>query len=100
MPETKHILVELSSLPVSVIIVGVGKANFSNMICLDSDNYMLEDSHGKKAVRDIVQFVVFNEAMKKGDLAEQVLHEVPNQFIGYMKMSNAAKPRPQLQEIH
>ena len=37
MPETIRILVQLSALPVSIIIVGVGNADFSQMEALDGD---------------------------------------------------------------
>ena len=32
-----------------------------------------------------MQFVEFNDAMKRGDLAEQVLKEVPEQVCSYME---------------
>lgn len=47
-------LVQLSSLPCSIIIVGVGDADFSNMEELDADDVVLYDTKGRKAVRDIV----------------------------------------------
>ena len=60
-----------------MIIVGVGSANFDSMEELDGDGGRLRDSKGRECQRDIVQFVEFREAMKKGNLAEQVLKEVP-----------------------
>ena len=80
MPATKSLLVDLSSMPCSVIIIGVGNADFSSMEELDGDGGKLRDNRGRTISRDIVQFVEFNEAMKKGNLAEQVLKEIPNQF--------------------
>lgn len=77
MPATKTLLVELSSMPCSVVIIGVGNADFSSMEELDGDGGLLRDNRGRSAARDVVQFVEFNEAMKRGDLAEQVLREVP-----------------------
>ena len=77
MPQTKQILCKLSHLPASVIIVGVGDADFDAMEELDGDGGLLRDDYGNACVRDIVQFVEFREAMKRGDLAEQVLKEVP-----------------------
>ena len=57
----------------SIIIVGVGNANFNNMIELDSEFSLLKDNKGNQCIRDIVQFVPFNE-YKGGDmLAEAVL---------------------------
>ena len=77
MPATRGLLVDLSVLPCSVIIVGVGSADFTNMRDLDGDNKQLVDDDGRPCSRDIVQFVEFNKAIQEGDLAEQVLREVP-----------------------
>jgi copine 1/2/3 len=42
-PSTKSEIVELSSLPCSIIIVGVGAADFSAMEELDGDGGVLRD---------------------------------------------------------
>lgn len=52
---------------------------------LDGDDGVLRDDSGRAVERDIVQFVCFNDAVKRGDLAEQVLKEIPNQLCGYME---------------
>ena len=80
-------IVTASSLPLSIIILGVGNADFGEMNVLDSDKGPLR-SGGKVAARDIVQFVPFNEFLSKGPiaLAEEVLKEVPNQVLGYMNL--------------
>ena len=54
--KTKRALVEASSLPMSVIIVGVGNADFEAMEALDGDDGRLS-AGGVYAQRDIVQFV-------------------------------------------
>ena len=56
MEETRKALVEVSGLPMSVIIVGVGNEDFSAMEQLDGDDNRLS-YRGKYAERDIVQFV-------------------------------------------
>ena len=85
MPQTKDLIVECSTYPLSIIIVGVGNADFSNMVELDGDDVVLRDSRGRPSSRDIVQFVVFNEFQKDiSILAEEVLKEVPDQVVGYM----------------
>merc|ERR1712013_16402 len=48
-------------LPLSIIIVGVGEADFSKMDELDGDDGALRNSKGVKAERDIVQFVPMNK---------------------------------------
>lgn len=81
MSATKKLLVELSNLPCSVVIIGIGKADFDDMQELDGDKSKLVDDDGNLCPRDIVQFVEFEKAAAKGDLAEQVLKEIPNQFM-------------------
>merc|ERR1712127_878033 len=85
MPETIEHVVDLAEFPCSIIIIGVGDANFDAMKALDGDEHGLKDRKGRSAARDIVQFVEFREAVGKGDLAEQVLAEIPTQFVSYME---------------
>ena len=54
MVQTKDQIVRASSLPLSIIIIGVGNEDFANMIELDGDNAALRDSNGRTASRDIV----------------------------------------------
>jgi len=80
MRETRDLVVECSKYPLSVIIVGIGDADFSNMVELDGDDEVLRNTKGVAAERDIVQFVDFNE-FSIGELnllAEEVLKEVPD----------------------
>ena len=60
MEPTVDLIVNYCHLPLSIIIVGVGNADFSNMDRLDGDNGLF-NQNGKKAMRDIVQFVPFNQ---------------------------------------
>ena len=51
----------------------------------------------KVAARDIVQFIAYTKAMKNGNLAEQVLKDIPEQFVTYMELTDI---RPQyIQQI-
>ena len=56
MEETKRMLVENSHLPMSIILVGVGPGDMAKMEILDDDQRTMS-YQGKKAERDIVQFV-------------------------------------------
>ena len=95
MDETIDSLVEASFLPISVIIIGIGDANFSNMNILDSDDDRLVDKNGRKADRDLVQFVPFKEYSYNGELlAKQVLEEIPRQVIEYYQHQNIAPGKP------
>jgi hypothetical protein len=85
MPRTKDLIYELAELPCSIIIVGVGNADFTAMEELDGDDGPLRNERGQAVARDIVQFVEFNQSVARGDLAEQVLKEVPGQVCSYME---------------
>lgn len=80
----------------SIIIVGVGAADFSAMEQLDGDDGRLS-AGGVYAQRDIVQFVPFRQfsgPMAQASLAAAVLQEVPGQFLAYMKAHKIAPPAP------
>lgn len=59
MTATKNAIVAASTLPLSIIIVGIGPAEFDAMNELDGDAVRITDSRGIAAQRDIVQFVPF-----------------------------------------
>jgi hypothetical protein len=87
MTETIDQIVAASELPLSIIIVGVGEADFSDMDALDADDEFLTDSQGNRASRDIVQFVNFRELQADANkLEEEVLAEVPKQMTDYFHM--------------
>ena len=86
MRETVSKIVEATSLPLSIIIIGVGNESFKNMKVLDGDDFVLTDVYGRKAARDIVQFVPFSEFKHNVDaLAAEVLAEIPRQMNQYYK---------------
>lgn len=64
MDRTRDAIVHASGLPMSLIIVGVGEADFSDMNFLDGDNGILKGANGRPALRDIVQFVPFRDFKK------------------------------------
>ena len=95
-------IVKASELPISILIVGVGQADFSHMETLDADNECckgrqqtrLRSSTGQLAQRDIVQFVEFQRfrdalSLPPGssvghELAKALLAELPTQLVEYM----------------
>ncbi len=85
MKAVKDLIVQMSTSPCSVIIVGVGNEQFENMEILDGDTEPLVASNGTKIARDIVQFVRFRECVARGNLAEEVLKEIPEQLSLYME---------------
>lgn len=97
MPQTVSALVDASKFPLSVIIIGVGNADFHSMNVLDSDGAVLQDQSGRRAVRDIVQFVPFNDFKGKhyAELAKHTLAEIPGQILGFMRSRNII-PNPRI----
>uniref|UniRef100_A0A8C7DQX6 Copine 5 n=1 Tax=Oncorhynchus kisutch TaxID=8019 RepID=A0A8C7DQX6_ONCKI len=100
MAQTKEAIVNAAKIPMSIIIVGVGHAEFDAMVELDGDDIRIS-SRGKLAERDIVQFVPFrdymdrtgNHVLSMARLAKDVLAEIPEQLILYMK-NRGIKPCP------
>ena len=91
MQQTCDKIVEASYLPLSIIIVGIGNADFSLMDILDGDKNPLKNSRGELRKRDIVQFVKFEDFKKNNaidygtDLTEEVLKEIPIQVEEYFE---------------
>ncbi|CAG7721403.1 unnamed protein product [Allacma fusca] len=112
MPQTKEAIVAASSLPLSIIIIGVGGADFDAMEELDGDSVRIS-YNGRVAERDIVQFVPYRDAYSwlattsgptsgtgswsnenspdftnrfaQSQLAAEVLAEIPDQLTSFMK---------------
>jgi len=85
MQKTVNAIVDAANLPLSIIIVGIGPADFKNMEILDADDTPLVSSEGVKMDRDIVQFVPYRDfaGREQGALAQAVLAELPDQVIDY-----------------
>jgi len=73
MDQTIDAIIDASGMPLSIIIVGVGQADFASMHRLDSDDHLLTSPMtGKKAQRDIVQFVAFRDLHGDGSALARV----------------------------
>jgi len=79
--DTKRMLEHSAKAPLSVVIVGIGNADFSAMEFLDDDD--LDPSFAKQNKRDITQFVRFNDFRDSTSLTEAVLDEIPDQVVDY-----------------
>ena len=51
---------------------------------LDGDDYVLKNSCGEEAERDMVEFFAYDDAIKCGNLEEEVLKEIPSHVCEYM----------------
>lgn len=88
--ETVDHIVESSSLPISIIIIGIGNADFSTMDFLDADDTRLfSTKYQKFQERDNVQFVEFNKFKHNPALlARETLEELPRQMLDFYKKRN------------
>ena len=88
MDDTIDAIIAACAYPLSIIIVGVGNADFSKMNVLDGDEKGLQGSKGQPAPRDIVQFVAMKDYTTQEaiytKLPADLLAEVPNQLTEYM----------------
>merc|ERR1712062_753155 len=100
MAQTKTAIVDAAKLPMSIIIVGVGGADFDAMEELDGDTVRLTSSDGRVACRDIVQFVPYRNFLGLGhggsnmvglQLAKEVLAEIPTVCWLYESKQNSTK---------
>jgi hypothetical protein len=86
---TAECLDRIGDSPLSIVIVGVGNADFSAM-------HFLDDVH-KPPKRDIAQFVEFNKHHKNSvDLTSETLREIPDQLVGHFQSKGIA-PLPPMQ---
>jgi len=105
MPQTKQAIIKASTLPMSIIIVGVGNADFTAMDELGSDTAPLVYK-GVQAQRNIVNFVPFrnfqrlkNVSKEKAYLTREVLAKIPDQVVGYMKSRNIQPMQQPAQQL-
>ncbi len=96
MEQTKDAIVEGSFYPLSILIVGIGTADFNNMNELDANLNLLKTNSGKEACRDCVVFKKFEEFKdNKGDmlghkLAEELMKDIPKhieEFHTYLNIN-------------
>jgi hypothetical protein len=86
---TKQAISAASDAPLSIVIIGIGNADFSSMQFLD-DFQSQEAGSG----RDICQFVEFSRhASNKISLTQATLDEIPDQLVEYF-VSRGIKPLP------
>ena len=87
-------IVYASYLPMSIVVVGIGKADFTDMRRLDGDLQPLKNGKNQQMIRDIVQFVTLDSVDKNRELVKKyekeehfltkaIYREVPEQIIEY-----------------
>ncbi|KAJ9464571.1 Copine-D [Diplonema papillatum] len=84
--QTIDMIVEASTEPISILIIGVGDGPFEKMEQLSADDRPLKSSTKQIMQRDIVGFVPFREYRNSPeDLARETLKEIPRQFTSWAK---------------
>lgn len=87
--QTKRSIRNASDAPLSIVIVGIGSADFSAMQFLDD----FQKQEGGRT-RDIVQFVEFSRhKYDKEALTRETLDEIPDQLVDYFH-GNGIMPLP------
>ncbi|KAJ7555603.1 hypothetical protein O6H91_05G046500 [Diphasiastrum complanatum] len=81
-------LARASTLPLSVFIVGVGGADFSEMEILDSEKHGMVTPDGQFAVRNIVKFSAMRDLLNGLSISKSLLAELPHQLLAYMDLKN------------
>jgi len=85
---TKRALASVADAPLSIVIVGIGNADFSAMQFLDD----FEKRSGTN--RDVVQFVQFNaHEFDKTSLTRATLEEIPDQLVQFFH-TRGIMPQP------
>ena len=100
MEETKRLLVENSHLPMSIILVGVGRGDMTKMDILDDDNRTMS-WNGRRSERDIVQFVEMSKYLPDQCLDPFTFHSVmdaANAKYHLARVGGAAATKPDILE--
>jgi len=94
MKRTIQAVCSASDKPLSIIIVGVGDADFGDMKTLDGDDAALE-FNGTQCARDIVQFIPYRDFSDKhiSRLAAATLEEIPTQVLSFARVQNVVPGR-------
>ena len=86
--KTIDALVDASFEPLSIIIIGIGDADFKKMEILNGDAVPLVSSKGKKRTRNLVQFFPFSKFQNdENKLSVKVLEEIPKQIVDYYNIN-------------
>jgi len=94
MQQTLEAVIEASHTALSIIIVGVGDADFSKMHELDADDGPLRSGNMIQA-HDNLQFVPFHAVNNSASqLSREVLAELPDQVIRHMMSKNVLPAEP------
>ena len=82
-------LILSSTLPMSVVIVGLGKGPFTNLETIENNFLNLTDNEGKKAKRKCIKFISFNKNLNNFQrTVRDSLINIPNEMIEFLSLNN------------
>ena len=82
-------LIISSSLPISLVIVGLGKGPFTKLENVDEQFLNLKDDEGNKPQRSCFKFVSFNKYSKNfQSTAKKSLFDIPEEMVEYLGIKN------------
>ena len=94
---TVDMIVRGSRAPLSIIIIGVGDADFSAMEQLHDDKAKLKSSTGTQVARHCVQFVAMQDyanLASSARLAKELLSQLPDQVAQFFTSTGRLPPPP------
>ena len=93
--EVKDLVVKFCELPITFLFIGIGDADFSQVLSLDTD--FLVDSTGKQAKRHCVRFVrlLDDEEGELEELLESFFDIIPEQIVKYFQGRSVEPREPQ-----
>ena len=78
-----------STLPISIVIVGLGKGPFSKLENIESNFLNLKDDEGNKPQRKCIKFVSFNKNQKNSQsTVKNSLINIPDEMVEYLGIKN------------
>ena len=82
-------LIQSSTLPISVVIIGLGKGPFTNLEKIENDFLNLTDNEGKKAKRKCSTFISFNKNSNNFQrTVRNSLINIPNEMVEFLTINN------------
>ena len=81
-------LIVSSSLPMSVVIVGLGKTSFTKLQKIDNNFLSLINSEGNSPKRKCIKFVEYKNTKNIQRTVRNSLINVPNEMLEYLSINN------------
>ena len=81
-------LIFSSTLPISIVIVGLGKGPFAKLENIEQNFLSLSDDEGNKPKRKCIKFISFNKKKNYQNTVKYSLIDIPDEMIEYLSIKN------------